>query len=200
MVKDGSIRDGKTIMLLQHVQQLSALSGRGHSFGPPDARLLRYHLHSEILGTVFLDVDLDEATAAVAFPLRCRVKADPLQKSFSDWQVTCSNAGFCIARNIPGDKGLVMTIARHAGVNDRPLLRIDYGSAYSSEVPGGPLQDNLLLDHHRLRPDLKHWTVEPHHLTTSNATAIDEFLGQIPQCGRHPNHLITRRPLSRCTA
>ncbi len=74
------------------------------------------------------------------------VKADPLQKSFSDWQVTCNNVGFCVARNIPGDKGLVMTIARHAGVNDRPLLRIDYGSAYSCEVPGASLQDNLLLD------------------------------------------------------
>ncbi|HAT24485.1 MAG TPA: DUF1176 domain-containing protein, partial [Pantoea septica] len=107
------------------------------------------------------------------------VKADPLQKSFSDWQVTCNNAAFCVARNIPGDKGLVMTIARHAGVNDRPLLRIDYGSAYSGELPGGPLQDNLLLDQRRMRPDFKHWTVEPHHLATSNAIAIDEFLAQI---------------------
>ncbi|WP_258577093.1 DUF1176 domain-containing protein [Candidatus Pantoea persica] len=106
-------------------------------------------------------------------------KADPLQKSFSDWQVTCNNGGFCVARNIPGDKGLVMTIALHAGTSDRPLLRIDYGSAYSGEVPGAPLQDNLLLDQRRLRPDLKHWTVEPHHLATSNAIAIDEFLAQI---------------------
>lgn len=104
------------------------------------------------------------------------VQAEPLQKSFNDWQMTCNNAAFCVARNIPGDKGLVMTISRHAGVNDRPLLRIDYGSAYSGELPGGPLRDNLLLDQRRLKPDLKHWTVEPHHLATSNAIAIDEFL------------------------
>jgi len=51
-------------------QQLSALSGRGHSFGPPDVQALRYHLHSEILGTVFLDVDLDEITAGIAFSFR----------------------------------------------------------------------------------------------------------------------------------
>lgn len=112
----------------------------------------------------------------LSFLLVASVRADPLQKSFSDWQMTCNNAAFCVARNIPGDNGLVMTISRHAGVNDRPLLRIDYGSAYSGELPGGDLKDNLLIDQRRLKPDLKHWTVESHHLATSNAIAIDEFL------------------------
>ncbi|HAU5562825.1 TPA: DUF1176 domain-containing protein [Serratia fonticola] len=106
------------------------------------------------------------------------VQAEPLQKSFSDWQLTCNNTAFCVARSFPGDNGLVMTLSRGAGVNDRPLLRIDYGSAYSGELPGGSLKDNLLLDQRRLTPDLKHWSVEPHHLATSNAIAIDEFLAQ----------------------
>jgi hypothetical protein len=106
------------------------------------------------------------------------VQADPLQKSFSDWQLTCNNAAFCVARSFPGDNGLVMTLSRHAGSDDRPLLRIDYGSAYSGELPGAPLQDNLLLDQRLLKPDLKHWSVEPHHLATSNPIAIDEFLAQ----------------------
>lgn len=106
------------------------------------------------------------------------VQADPLQKSFSDWQLTCNNAAFCVARSFPGDNGLVMTLSRHAGVDDRPLLRIDYGSAYSGELPGASLQDNLLLDQRLLKPDLKHWSVEPHHLATSNPIAIDEFLAQ----------------------
>lgn len=117
------------------------------------------------------------------FLLIASVRAEPLQKSFSDWQITCNNVAFCIARSFPGDNGLVMTLARHAGVNDRPLLRIDYGSAYSGELPGGPLRDNLLLDQRRLNPDLKHWTVEPHHLATSNAIAIDEFLAQTLDAG-----------------
>ena len=105
--------------------------------------------------------------------------AEPLQKSFSDWQVTCNNAAYCVARNIPGDNGLVMTLSRHAGVDDRPLLRIDYGSAWSGELPGGALRDNLLIDQRRLKPDLKHWVVEPHHLATSNAIAIEEFLSLV---------------------
>ena len=69
------------------------------------------------------------------------VQAEPLQKSFSDWQLTCNNAAFCVARSFPGDNGLVMTVSRGAGVNDRPLLRIDYGSANSGEQPGGQIND-----------------------------------------------------------
>nr|WP_154324679.1 DUF1176 domain-containing protein [Pantoea sp. 201603H] len=107
------------------------------------------------------------------------VKAAPLQKTFNGWQVTCDNLNFCVARSVPGNKGLVMTISRHAGVSDRPLLRIDYGNGYTGELHGGKLKDNLLIDQLRLKPDLKHWEVEPHHLVTSHAISIDEFLGQI---------------------
>lgn len=107
------------------------------------------------------------------------VRAEPLQKRFSDWQITCNNLNFCQARSLPGDNGLAMTVSRHAGVNDRPLVRIDYGNRYSGKLPGGALKDNLLLDQQRLRPDLKHWTVEPHHLATSHTISIDEFLAQI---------------------
>ncbi|WP_312204684.1 DUF1176 domain-containing protein, partial [Mixta calida] len=118
-------------------------------------------------------------------------QAAPLQKTFTDWQITCNNLNYCVARNIPGDNGLVMTLSRHAGVNDRPLLRIDYGNRYTGELKGAALQDNLLLDQQRLRPDFKHWTVEPHHLATAHAIAIDEFLGQIMNAD---NIQVTWRP------
>lgn len=105
--------------------------------------------------------------------------AEPLQKTFSDWQITCNNLNHCVARNFPGDHGLVMTLSRQAGINDRALLRIDYGSRYTGELKGAALQDNLLLDGQRLKPDLKHWQVEPHHLATAHAIAINEFLSQV---------------------
>ncbi|WP_338557415.1 DUF1176 domain-containing protein [Erwinia sp. E_sp_B01_3] len=105
--------------------------------------------------------------------------AEPLQKVFSDWQITCNNLNSCVVRNFPGDNGLVMSVSRNAGVSDRPLLRIDYGNRYTGELKGGPLKDNLLLDGQRLKPDLKHWEVEPHHLTTDNSISIDEFLAQV---------------------
>ncbi|QHM74636.1 hypothetical protein C7M52_00572 [Mixta theicola] len=118
-------------------------------------------------------------TPLLLFFFNVSVQAAPLQKTFTDWQITCNNLNYCVARNIPGDKGLVMTIARHAGANDRPLLRIDYGNRYTGELKGAALPDNLLLDQQRLRPDFKHWTVEPHHLVTIHPIAIDEFLAQI---------------------
>lgn len=118
-------------------------------------------------------------------------QAAPLQKIFTDWQITCNNLNYCVARNIPGDNGLVMTFARYAGVNDRPLLRIDYGNRYTGELKGAALQDNLLLDQQRLRPDFKHWSVEPHHLVTAHPIAIDEFLTQIMDAD---NIQVTWRP------
>lgn len=105
--------------------------------------------------------------------------AEPLQKKYSDWQLTCNNLNFCVARNTPGDNGLVMSISRHAGSDDRPLLRIDYGDRYTGELSGAAIKDNLLLDQQRLKLDLKHWTVEPHHLSTNHAISMDEFLAQI---------------------
>lgn len=105
--------------------------------------------------------------------------SDPLQKTFSDWQITCNNQNHCVTRNFPGDRGLVMTISRQAGTDDRPLLRIDYGNRFSGELSGAALQDNLLLDGQLLKLDLKHWDVQTHHLTTSDAISINEFLLQV---------------------
>ncbi|MDW8847145.1 DUF1176 domain-containing protein [Erwinia sp. MMLR14_017] len=111
------------------------------------------------------------------------LQAEPLQKVFYNWQITCNNLNSCVVRNFPGDNGLVMTLTRNAGINDRPLLRIDYGNRYTGELKGAPLKDNLLLDGQRLKPDLKHWEVEPHHLATAHIISIDEFLGQIMNAG-----------------
>lgn len=114
-------------------------------------------------------------------PLFCAASlhAEPVQKKFSDWQLTCNNLNYCVARSTPGDNDLVMTISRHGGIDDKPLLRLDFGDRYTGELNGAPLKDNLLLDQQRLKLDLKHWEVEPHHLVTSHSISIDEFLAQI---------------------
>lgn len=105
--------------------------------------------------------------------------AQPLQKTFDSWQISCNNLNSCEARSLPGNNGLAMTIARHAGQDDSPLLKIDYGNRYSGELPGGALQDNLLLDGQRMRLDLKHWQSTPHHLITNHSISINEFIAQI---------------------
>ncbi|WP_336803752.1 DUF1176 domain-containing protein [Erwinia aphidicola] len=113
------------------------------------------------------------------FLFAAALQAQPLQKTFSDWQITCNNLNSCEARSFPGDNGLAMTLERAAGNNAQAELRIDYGNRYSGELTGGALRDNLLLDGRRLQLDLKHWDVEPHHLLTHHAISIDEFLAQV---------------------
>ena len=114
-------------------------------------------------------------------PLLCiaSLQAEPLQKTFADWQITCNNLKTCQLRSFPATNGLVMQLTRAAGEDDRPQLNIDYGNRDSGERPGGTLQDNLLLDGKRLKPDLKHWQVTAHHWSTADAIAIEEFLQQV---------------------
>jgi hypothetical protein len=47
--------------------------------------------------------------------------------AFSDWQVTCNNQNFCVARNTGEHHGLVMTLSRSAGAQTSAALRIDLG-------------------------------------------------------------------------
>lgn len=105
--------------------------------------------------------------------------AQPLQKTFSNWQVTCNNLNSCEARSFPSNDGLTVTVTRDAGEEDSPALRIDYGSRTSGDRRDGALQDNLLLDGQRLKLDLKHWQVTPDHLMTGHAVYINEFLAQV---------------------
>lgn len=107
------------------------------------------------------------------------LQAQPLQKTFSDWQITCNNLNSCEVRSITGNNGLAMTLQREAGSDAPAQLRIDYGNRYSGKLPGGDVKDNLLLDGQRLKLDLKHWEVEPHHLLTTHSISIDEFLAQV---------------------
>jgi hypothetical protein len=56
-----------------------------------------------------------------------QVRAAPAQQAFSDWQVTCNNQNFCVARNTGEHRGLVMTLSRSAGAKTDATLRIDLG-------------------------------------------------------------------------
>ncbi|MGX6476862.1 uracil phosphoribosyltransferase [Klebsiella grimontii] len=54
------------------------------------------------------------------------VRAAPAQQLFNDWQVTCNNQNFCVARNVGLHHGLVMTLTRSAGaIDERMALVVD---------------------------------------------------------------------------
>lgn len=105
--------------------------------------------------------------------------AVPVQQSFTDWQVTCNNQNFCIARNTGYHHGLVMTIARSAGAHTDVHLRIDLGKMGTAEIDAPSIAPRLLVDGEPLALDRAKWQERPHHLITHNAGAITTLLEKV---------------------
>ncbi|WP_318365819.1 DUF1176 domain-containing protein [Enterobacter sp.] len=105
--------------------------------------------------------------------------AAPGQQSFSDWQVTCNNQNFCVARNTGEHQGLVLTLARSAGARTDATLRIDLGGLETPSASVPPIAPRLLLDDKPLVLDVAHWNLSPWHLVTDNGPAINDFLQTI---------------------
>lgn len=105
--------------------------------------------------------------------------AAPAQQRFTDWQVTCNNQNFCVARNVGAHDGLVMTLSRSAGARTDAVLRIDYGGLDRAVTHAPPLAPALLLDEQPLVPDPQNWRITPLHLLTDHSATIDAFLQQI---------------------
>ncbi|MBM3071331.1 DUF1176 domain-containing protein [Enterobacter sp. RHBSTW-00994] len=109
------------------------------------------------------------------------VWAAPAQQSFSDWQVTCNNQNFCVARNTGEHHGLVMTLSRSAGAKADATLRIDLGGLSSPPVKEPDIAPRLLLDNVPLKLNPPHWHLTPWHLITNDATTITAFLKTIQE-------------------
>ncbi|MDU6925991.1 DUF1176 domain-containing protein [Franconibacter helveticus 513] len=110
--------------------------------------------------------------------------AASVQKSFTDWQVTCNNQNFCQARNTGEHQGLVMTLSRSAGARADAQLRIDYGNLnslnkVSAKAP--PIAPRLLLDDMSLTPAGDKWRIGPNRLITEDPTTINAFLAQVQE-------------------
>lgn len=109
------------------------------------------------------------------------LQAAPAQQTFSDWQVTCNNQNFCVARNTGMHGGLVMTLGRSAGARTDATLRIDLGGKDAPPVKESPIADRLLLDEQPLKLTATHWQLSPWHLMTDNAVGITDFLKTIQE-------------------
>lgn len=87
--------------------------------------------------------------------------AAPAQRTFSDWQVTCNNQNFCVARNTGEHHGLVMTLSRSAGARTDAVLRIDRGGLAPPDAKEAAIAPRLLLDGKPLSFNSPHWRVSP---------------------------------------
>ncbi|MCK6742216.1 DUF1176 domain-containing protein [Enterobacter cloacae] len=110
-----------------------------------------------------------------------RVWAAPAQQSFSDWQVTCNNQNFCLARNTGEHRGLVMTLSRSAGAKTDASLRIDLGGLSDPSVKEPAIAPRLLLHGVPVTLERQHWQLTPWHLKTDDAATITAFLKHIQE-------------------
>ncbi|CAM6323310.1 DUF1176 domain-containing protein [Enterobacter hormaechei] len=110
-----------------------------------------------------------------------RVWAAPAQQSFSDWQVTCNNQNFCVARNTGEHRGLVMSLSRSAGAKTDASLRIDLGGLSVPPVKEPDIAPRLLLDNVPLKLTSQHWQLTPWHLKTDDTGTITTFLKTIQE-------------------
>lgn len=104
--------------------------------------------------------------------------AAPAQQAFSDWQVTCNNQNFCVARNTGEHGGLVMTLSRSAGAHTDAVLRLDLGGL-TVRTNEADIATRLLLDGKPLALSPEHWRMTPWHLMTDDTVTIAEFLAMV---------------------
>ncbi|MFK3706381.1 DUF1176 domain-containing protein [Klebsiella sp. NPDC088457] len=109
------------------------------------------------------------------------VWAAPAQQAFGDWQVTCNNQNFCVARNVGLHHGLVMTLSRSAGAATDASLRIELGGIGNPVAALAPIAPRLLLDGKPLALTDKHWLVADKLLKTGDSVTIDAFLQQVQE-------------------
>ena len=110
-----------------------------------------------------------------------QVWAAPAQQLFSDWQVTCNNQNFCLARNTGEHRGLVMTLSRSAGAKTDATLRIDLGGLADPAVKEADIAPRLVLDKVPLKLDRQHRQLTPWHLKSDDAATITAFLKNIQE-------------------
>ncbi|EFJ1160280.1 DUF1176 domain-containing protein [Escherichia coli] len=109
------------------------------------------------------------------------VWAAPAQRAFSDWQVTCNNQNFCVARNTGDHNGLVMTLSRSAGAHTDAVLRIERGGLKSPDASEGEIAPRLLLDGEPLALSGDKWRISPWLLVTDDTATITAFLQMIQE-------------------
>lgn len=97
------------------------------------------------------------------------------RNGLSDWQVTCNNQNFCVARNTGEHHGLVMTLSRSAGARTDAVLRIDRGGLAPPDAKEAAIAPRLLLDGKPLSFNSPHWRVSPRHLMTGDPATITTF-------------------------
>lgn len=110
-----------------------------------------------------------------------QVAAQPLQKTFNAWQVSCNNLNACEARNILDHRGLVLKISRSAGKTGKSRITLEYGREESVSAETKPIVNALRIDGRTLKFNPREWEVEATQITTGNRLVVDDFIRTISE-------------------
>ncbi|POP42195.1 DUF1176 domain-containing protein [Superficieibacter electus] len=105
--------------------------------------------------------------------------AAPAQQAFTDWQVTCNNQNFCVARNTGQHFGFVMTLSRSAGAHNDAGLRIELGGLTPPSAKPAAIAPRLLFDGQPLKVTPPRWRIDPLRVITGDGATVAAFLAQI---------------------
>ncbi|WP_411703984.1 DUF1176 domain-containing protein [Edaphovirga cremea] len=110
--------------------------------------------------------------------------ADPIQKNFSDWMISCDNINRCQIRNVNDHHDLVMQITREAGREGKASISIDYQRLYDDSEKNTALANTLMLDSRRMNINPREWQTEKNRISTENRLVVNEFIAGIREGSR----------------
>ncbi|MFP1497724.1 DUF1176 domain-containing protein [Escherichia coli] len=103
-----------------------------------------------------------------------------------DWQVTCNNQNFCVARNTGDHNGLVMTLSRQHGAHTDAVLRIEHSRLGASPDASEGKCSRLLLDGEPLALSGDKWRISPWLLVTDDTHPSPSFADDSGRGRRSP--------------
>ncbi len=105
--------------------------------------------------------------------------ADPLQRIYNDWQVSCDNLNRCSARSAQDSLGLVLQLTRDGGPEGKASVSIDYQRNSDEQSSDLPIANRLLLNGKALTFNRREWDVSKKHVGTTNRLVVDDFVNTL---------------------
>ncbi|WP_211186861.1 DUF1176 domain-containing protein [Rouxiella aceris] len=107
------------------------------------------------------------------------VHADPLQRIYNDWQVSCDNLNHCATRSSQDSQGLVLQISRDAGPEGKGSVSIDYQRNIDEQATDMAIANRLLLNGKPLNFNHREWEIGKKHIASSNRLVVNDFVNSI---------------------
>lgn len=106
-------------------------------------------------------------------------QAEPLQRIYNDWQVSCDNLNHCSARSAQDSQGLVLQLSRDAGAEGRESLSIDYQRNSDEQASEVAIANRLTLNGKLLSFNRREWDVSKKHIASVNRPVVNDFVNAI---------------------